>query len=105
MYGKLLRLNVLFYLGVISVEGIPVEDVQPLGSTTTTIQPNEEKTFWDTVKDGVSYGFKAVRDETHCVFHKAKELVKDHKHVEGDDPCINKPYKQDGETKNGTSTH
>ncbi|KAF7273618.1 hypothetical protein GWI33_013664 [Rhynchophorus ferrugineus] len=49
-----------------------------------------EPTTWDKIKQGVEQGFKVIYDETHCGFHKIKELVKHHEHEDGSDPCDKK---------------
>jgi len=70
------------------VQGRPQQGV--IGLVTTT----EEPSTWDKIKKGVEHGWDVVHDETHCAFHKVKELVKPHDHDQGSDPCVNKPYQQ-----------
>ncbi|CAG9762230.1 unnamed protein product [Ceutorhynchus assimilis] len=86
MYSSRKLVLFLCLIVIINVQG------RPSDSTT------EEPTTWDKIKKGVEHGWHVVYDESHCAFHKVKELVKSHDHDEGSDPCLDKPYQRNGTT-------
>ncbi|KAL1509894.1 hypothetical protein ABEB36_004562 [Hypothenemus hampei] len=81
----------LFVIWINKVHSIPTDYYPP---STTTEAPNT----WDKIKKGVEHGWRVVYDESHCAFHKVKELVNPHDHPQGSDPCTNKPYQQKSST-------
>ncbi|XP_066259325.1 uncharacterized protein [Euwallacea similis] len=88
------------FFGIVALVCLCAKDGQSMpqldnhGTITTTTEPST----WDKIKKGVEQGWQVVYDESHCAFHKVKELVKHHDHHEGDDPCLNKPYQQSTST-------